>query len=196
MRIKIQKLMKRLLITIKSCCSRSVVSSTIFMNITTHLLAIILTVGLTSCSTTQFVSDSFGDVDASQFSTYTLEDHCSDDINPIMQIRIKNAVQQSLHGRGIILSDRANLLVKYFVKNTNQRYTLECSEYYSRWDGGIVCRERVVSYEEGSIVIDMVDTRSNTIIWHGAAYGASWSRSRDANKAVNTTVGSLLDRFF
>ncbi|MFT4533482.1 MAG: hypothetical protein ACJA1A_003192 [Saprospiraceae bacterium] len=166
------------------------------MNYLKYLLFSIFIIGMSSCSSTQYLTDSLGSVDASQFASYTLEDNCGDDINPIMQIRIKNAIQKTLRVRNLTNNENANLLVKYFVKNTNKKYVQECRDDYLRWEGGRKCIDRVISYEEGSIVVDMIDTRTNTIIWHGAAYGPSWDRLSDPDKHINGTVSNLLDRFF
>jgi hypothetical protein len=125
-----------------------------------------------------------------------MEDNCADDINPIMQLRIKNALERTLRNHDYSKSLDADILVKYFVKNVTKKYVEECREEYARWEGGKLCEEKVVNYVEGSIVIDIIDTRTNTIIWHGAAYGPSWSSIRDPNKKVNEVVMKLLDRYF
>ena len=134
------------------------------MNYIKYLVFSSIIIGLASCSSTQYLTDSLGDIDSSQFTSYSIEDNCGDDINPIMQIRIKNAVQKTLRSKNIENTDNANLLVKYFVKNTNKKYVQECRDDYLRWEGGRKCIDRVISYEEGSIVVDMIDTRTNTII--------------------------------
>lgn len=151
---------------------------------------------LVSCSSTQYISDSLTDIDTSKYLTYEMEDNCADDINPIMQIRIKNALERSLRSNSYSKDSNADVLVKYFVKNMSKKYVQECREEYARWKGGEMCQERVVNYVEGSIVIDIIDTKTNTIIWHGAAYGPSWSSIRDPNKKINEVVDNLLGRYF
>ena len=138
----------------------------------------LLLIGMGSCSSTQYFSDSLENVDISKYQSYMTEDNCADDINPIMQLRIKN------------------VLVKYFVKNLSKKYVEECRDEYARWEGGKICQERVINYVEGSIVIDIIDTATNTIIWHGAAFGPSWSTIKDPNKKVDEVVNKLLERYF
>jgi len=159
-------------------------------------LSILVITGMVSCSTTQYISDSLQDVSPTKYHTYEMEDNCSDDINPIMQIRIKNALEKKLRNNDYSQSSNADILVKYFVKNLSKKYVEECREEYARWEGGKLCQERVVNYVEGSIVIDMIDTRTNTIIWHGAAFGPSWSSISDPNKKVDEVVDTLLERYF
>ena len=76
------------------------------------------------------------------------------------------------------------------------KYVQECRDDYLRWEGGTKCIDRVITYEEGSIVVDMINTKNNTIVWHGAAYGPSWSKLSDPNKHVNKTIENLMIRFF
>lgn len=163
-----------------------------------HYLSIVLFAILVmgSCSSTRYTSDSLQDVDAKAYHTYVMEDNCGDDINPIMQIRIKNALEKKLRSSDYTMSPNADILVKYFVKNTSKHYVEECTDEYERWEGGQTCQERVITYEEGSIVIDMIDTRTNTIIWHGAAFGPSWDSIHDPNKKVDAVIAKLLDRYF
>jgi hypothetical protein len=162
-----------------------------------HLVCIVIVaIGMGSCSSTQYFSDNLGNVDSSKYKTYVTEDNCADDINPIMQLRIKNALENKLRKNNYQKSAQADVLVKYFVKNLSKKYVEECREEYARWEGGKLCQERVVNYVEGSIVIDIIDTDTNTIIWHGAAYGPSWSRIKDPNTKVDEVVSKLLDKYF
>lgn len=160
------------------------------------IFSIFIILGMLSCNSTQYLSDSLQPVDASKYQTYTMEENCSDEINPIMQIRIKNALEKNLRKNGYNKKVDADILVKYFVKNLSKKYVEECHEEYARWKGGKMCQERVITYVEGSIVVDIIDTRTNTIIWHGAAYGPSWTTLRDPNKKVTQVVTTLLERYF
>ncbi len=160
------------------------------------VIVVFATLLFQACSPTRYVSDSLAEIDTSQYKTYSMEENCTDDINPIMQIRIKNALETSLRSNNYSKSSNADVLVKYFVKNMNKQFVEECREEYNRWEGGEYCKERVINYVEGSIVIDIVDTRTNSIIWHGAAYGPSWSSLSNPNKKVKEVVDNLLSRYF
>ncbi len=166
------------------------------MRIQYLLLAFISTLVIQACSSTHYITDSLRKVDTSKYQTYEMEDNCADDINPIMQIRIKNALEQKLRSYDYSKSASADILVKYFVKNLSKKYVEECRDEYARWEGGKYCEERVINYVEGSIIVDIIDTRTNSIIWHGAAYGPSWSSMSDPNKKVTEVVDTLLERYF
>ena len=162
------------------------------MNYKLHLLALAVIV-LSSCSTTQYFSDSIADTDPASYSTYSMEDNCADDINPVMQLRIKNALELNFRAKNYSKSESGDVLIKYFVKNVSKKYVEECREEYARWEGGRICQEKVVNYVEGSIVVDIIDTKTNSIIWHGAAYGPSWSSIKNPNEKVEKVIRTLCE---
>lgn len=160
------------------------------------LLVLLLAIGFSSCSKVIYISDPLENTDFSVYQTYGTEEHCDEGISSLNAQRIKNAVEVNLRKNGYTVSNNPDLLVKYFVKNTTKKIVEECSDYYDRWTGGETCRERVVNYEEGSIVIDFIDTHKNTIIWHGAAKGPSFQKLSKPGEDINNMVKKLVDLYF
>lgn len=154
-------------------------------------------IGLASCSRVSYMTDNLQDVDIPSFRTYATEDHCDDkEINPIMLQRVKNAIDINMRDHNITRSGHPDMLVQYFIKNELKSYSTHCRIDYDRWIGGVDCRNKVVSYEEGSIVIDFVDTNTNTIVWHGAIKGPSFNYMKDPDTKINEMVSNLMDLFF
>lgn len=150
---------------------------------------------ITSCSSVYYISDHINSAGQKEFKTYTTEDHCDKEISKLQAQRIKNAVDIAMRDLGYRRADNGDLLVQYFVKNTTKQYVEECDNDYDRWTGGETCREMVFTYEEGSIIIDMVDTDINTIIWHGAARGPSFNAMNKPDQEINRMVAKLLSYF-
>ena len=96
---------------------------------------------------------------------------------------------------GYSQNENGDLLIKYLIKNTSKKFIEECSKEYNRFSGGEFCRERVVTYKEGSLIMDIIDANTNEIVWHGAAYGPSFNDWKDADKKVNEMVGTLFQRY-
>ena len=157
------------------------------------LLLLILSVAFSSCSSVYYISDHMNIDSDKIYKTYMTEDHCDKSITPIQAQRIKNAVDLNMRSLGYVETETADILVQYFVKNTTKEYVQECENDYDRWTGGETCREMVITYEEGSIIIDLIDTDNNTIIWHGAARGPSFNAMRKPDKDINQMVGKLLE---
>lgn len=158
---------------------------------------LIICIGITSCSTISYMTDNLNNVNAAKFRTYATQDNCDDNnINPIMLQRVKNAIDINMRNHNITPSEDPDLLVQYFIKNEYKSFIANCRLDYDSLIGGEDCRTKVVSYEEGSIVIDFVDTENNTIVWHGAIKGRSFNYMKEPNAKINEMVSNLIDMFF
>jgi len=91
------------------------------------------------------------------------------DNNPIFRDYLQGAVERGLHKHNLLLvteSDRPDLLVHVHgsVRNVFDVHGAD------RNHGAVVGNEiNVVDYEEGTLVIDMVDARTNQLVWRGWA---------------------------
>ena len=157
----------------------------------------IMLVGLlfSSCNRLYYQSDFLVELDAQDYKSYYTEVQCDDDVNPTTAQRIIDAVDENCKKIGYTKSDDGDLLIKYLIKNTSRQFVEECVQEYGRFSGGEYCRERVVTYKEGSLIIDIINADTNEIVWHGAAYGPSFNDWKDADSKVNEMVGTLFQRY-
>jgi hypothetical protein len=66
------------------------------------------------------------------------------------------------------------------------------------WDYGVgMGFQEVQRYREGSLVLEMVDPRTNQVVWHAVAEGAltGLKDPQDAEEQVSLAVKKMLDRF-
>jgi len=161
-------------------------------NTTVIFLAIFF---LSSCKTIGYVNNHLVENEPGEFETYNLDGECEVSLNQILELRVTNALHQYFRKKGYTQSENPDYLVHYFIKETTQNYiTSEC-DYYGRWIYGDQCAVRFETYKEGSIVIDVVKTKDNSIIWHGAAYGPAFDRIRNPNEKINEYINNLMDKF-
>ena len=161
-------------------------------------LGAIITVIFGSCSSPQYWSNYEADKNYNSYSTYQLEAHEDKfmvGVDHISELRIRNAIELELRGMGLRPSDSPDLLVKYLVKNETKFFTEFCSAYYEDVEGGDICFDRVITYEEGSMVIDFVDLSKSVVIWHGGSVGKGWEEMRNPDKEIRKMVGLLLSEF-
>ena len=156
----------------------------------------ILMTSLISCNSLYYQSDFLEEVNPHEYESYYTEVQCDDDVNPIVAQRIQNAIDKNARRLGYRPDRNGDLLVKYLIKNTSKKFIDECVHEYQRFGGGEFCRDRVVTYKEGSLIMDIINTSTNEIIWHGAAYGPSFNDWKDADRKVNEMVGTLFDRYY
>ena len=93
------------------------------------------------------------------------------DNNPFFQERVRAEVEQQLATRGFekTTSERPDLRVHYHASITQRIEAKGIDEEYGYCDNHD-CRPYV--YEAGTLLIDLVDTRTNRVVWRGWAEGS------------------------
>lgn len=122
----------------------------------------------------------------------------------LMDKRVRSAVEKELQAKGFIMETRADpdFLVTYYPVvqerkvRTNVRMGMGWGfrPIYGRIG---TSTSQVRKYKEGTIVIEIVDFRSNQMIWQGAAAGAltGLNTPEDADEVVPKAVREILSKF-
>ena len=95
------------------------------------------------------------------------------DNNPFFHDYLQGAIEKSLAAKGYeraASGGEAQLLLHYHA-SVNQKLDVYGADhpYGYCYDD---CQSRVVEFEEGTIVLDIVDARTNKVVWRGWAQGA------------------------
>lgn len=90
--------------------------------------------------------------------------------DPLFTDYLQGAVERQLAGKGIRLSDTgtADLLIHYHA-NIDQRIDVNRTEREYAYCQGADCESWVVEYEAGTLVLDVIDARTNQLLWRGWA---------------------------
>jgi len=142
-----------------------------------------------------YVNNHLVEDEPGQFLTYQVDGECEAGLNKILELRVANALHKYFRAKGYSQSESPDYLIHYFVKETTQNYVTSECDYYGRWIYGEQCAVRFETYKEGSLVIDVVKTKDNSIVWHGAAYGPSFGNMRNPNKKIDEYIKNLMDKF-
>ncbi len=124
----------------------------------------------------------------------------------LMDKRVRAAVERELQAKGFTMETKADpdFLVTYYpiVQERKVRTTTHVGmgmgwgfrPFYGRVG---VASSQVHKYKEGTIVIEIVDFKSNQMIWQGAAAGAltGLENPEDANEVVSRAVRDILAKF-
>ncbi len=122
----------------------------------------------------------------------------------LMDKRVRAAVEKELQAKGFAMETKGDpdFLVTYYpiVQNrkvrTNARMGMGWG--YRPFYGGVsTTTSQVRNYKEGSIVIEIVDFKTNQLIWQGAAEGAltGLNNPEDADEVVPKAVRDILAKF-
>jgi hypothetical protein len=90
------------------------------------------------------------------------------DHNPFFIDHLEGALEKAMAARGFVRADEGSwpdLLVHYHA-SVNQRVLV------NEPDTGCVpgdCRVNVIEYEQGTLMVDMIDTRTDAVVWRGWA---------------------------
>ena len=134
-------------------------------------------VAAAGCATMQVSSHVQRDVDFARYRTYdwgppdalpTGDPRL--DNNPFFKDHMQGAVEKELAARGLELSSGrpADLLIHYHASVTQRLDVNRIDQRYG-YCYGDDCNVRVTEYEAGTIVLDLVDARTDRLVWRGWA---------------------------
>ncbi len=122
----------------------------------------------------------------------------------LMDKRVRAAVEKELQAKGFTMETKADpdFLVTYYpiVQERKVRTTthLGWGWGYRPFYGRVgTSTSQVHHYKEGTIVIEIVDFKTNQMIWQGAAAGAltGLNNPEDADEVVPRAVRDILSKF-
>ena len=92
------------------------------------------------------------------------------DKNPFFKDHVEGAVEKQLAARGLEMSSwgTPDLLIHYHA-SINQRIDVNRLDRRYGYCYGVDCLPDVIEYEAGTLVLDIVDSRTNRVIWRGWA---------------------------
>ncbi len=130
------------------------------------------------------------------------------DEHPLLDKRVRAAVEQQLQAKGYRRETTADpdFLIAYYPVYRTRRVRTGTSVGFGGWGwrrpwgygvGTRFSTSEVHSYKEGTIVLEIVDFKSNQLVWQASAEGAltRLDDPQEAQEQVNRAVKDLLDRF-
>lgn len=93
------------------------------------------------------------------------------DRNPFFLDHVQGAIEKQLATKGFRRSDpdvRPDLLVHYHAVISRRLDVNRVDQDYG-YCFDEECRARVIEYEAGTLVVDIIDTRTNRLVWRGWA---------------------------
>jgi len=147
-------------------------------------------------------------VDMSSYRTFAFFDRVASDRGPystIMTRRIRQATQAELERLGYAYDERNPQLRVNFVLKIREKQEITGTAapgfygfragVYRAWRG-YPYDVKTVDYKAGTLGIDLVDARTNSLVWQGIAEGrVSEKAARDPDAAVKAVVGEIFGNF-
>ena len=120
-------------------------------------------------------------------------------VAPLVARRVNRAIDENLENKGYnkLESGTPDFMVNWYV-GTDQKISVSTYStgwgYYG-WYGGTTTQ--VNQWTEGTLVVDIIDTKSKELIWRGWAKGALSENpsSEEVTRAVNEVISGILQPF-
>jgi hypothetical protein len=109
------------------------------------------------------------------------------DRDPFFKDHVQGAVERGLAARGIELnsSGTPDLLIHYHA-NITERMDVNKADRTYGYCRTADCPPETVWYEAGTLVLDVMDARTNTLVWRGWAQNSVEDMLRDKDKMAKT----------
>jgi hypothetical protein len=170
--------------------------------------ALLLVAGLSQAQNITVDADKKLNTDFSKYKTYGWASQVDNKLDPgfyflndlVLKERIRDAVQYAMDGRGYKLTrQKPDLLVNFRVfdqPTSIKRYTGYGTTYF----GSEEVREpedvTTFNIKAGSLIINLVDTKTGQVVWRGLASGLTNNNGfdRDHNK-IKQAINLVFDQY-
>jgi hypothetical protein len=120
------------------------------------------------------------------------------DNNPFFDSRVRAAVELELAARGLRRAEAApDLLVHYHASVRQRVDVVRADEARGYSNPDLRLSERVIEFEEGTLIVDMVDAKTRAVIWRGWAQtdvGGLIGDPRAMERRINSSVRQMMQR--
>jgi hypothetical protein len=121
------------------------------------------------------------------------------DKDPVFKDRVQGAVEKQLAAKGIQMSTvgTPDLLIHYHAR-IDTRVDVNRTEREYGYCQGAGCDSWVIEYEAGTLVLDVVDARTNRLIWRAWAQDSvdeTFGNDERMAQAIEEAVSRMFARF-
>ncbi|AEV98490.1 hypothetical protein A4D02_21940 [Niastella koreensis] len=144
--------------------------------------------------------------DFSQHKTFTMTDIAAKgEVSELNATRIANAIKETMKAKGYqeVGADAADMLVNAMtVSKTKTAVTANTDYYgyggiyrpYGYWGGGTTTFSSY-KYTDGSLIIDVVNNKTQKLLWQGIGNSEIDSKPKDPDKFIKYAVEKILKQF-
>ncbi|MFD2552567.1 DUF4136 domain-containing protein [Bizionia sediminis] len=165
--------------------------------ILTTVMALVLAVSFTSCSSVQVVADYDKQVNFDTFKTFAFYKPGIDkaEINDLDKRRILRAIEAEMQAKGFTKSENPDLLVS-IIASSREKIDVY-NNYYGGWGWGwnpyfYGNYNTVSTSTEGSLYIDLIDAKNKALVWQGQGVGYLTGNMETKETRIQEFVTSIL----
>lgn len=156
---------------------------------------------VTSCSPFQVKSDYSATANFANYKTYLLR---TDDLklNDLDKDRVLNELSKQIQAKGLTSSQNPDLIIN--VKASHKKIQDVTTSYNAGfgwgrpwgWGGGFgMGNTWTNNYNSGTIVIDIIDAKTQKLVWQGVGSGISVDSPRSKQKQIPQIVADIMANY-
>lgn len=165
------------------------------------LLPLLLLLG--SCQSIKVVSDFDKEVNFSQYKTYAFHKPSIDKVklNDFDKKRILHAIDAEMAAKGLVKSDTPDMIIGIYTKEAErvdiyQNYYGGAWGWYPYYHPFGYPNTSVSRTVEGTLFIDLLDAKSNKLIWQGIGYTDIKNRTTEKKEQqLKELIGKILSQY-
>ena len=168
-----------------------------------------LTLTCLACSGIRVTTDYDPSADFTRLRSYAWLDEQSgvegdrSDVTSLLDRRVRRAVDAEMQRKGLSAVDRgqADVLVAYHLGVETKLDVNTINSGYGGgpygYRGGVYSHTTVTEYQEGTLLIDVVEPKAKQLIWRGSGQARIWKSTTPAEreKRIDQAVGEILKSF-
>jgi hypothetical protein len=108
------------------------------------------------------------------------------DRDPFFKDHVQGAVERGLAARGMELASGTPDLLIHYHANISERMDVNQADRAFGYCRGADCPPETVWYEAGTLVLDVMDARTNKLVWRGWAQNSVEDMLRDQDRMAKT----------
>ena len=170
---------------------------------------------MTGCSSISIISDYDTSADFSKFNTYNFKraeappDNYPVVMNELNQKRVEKYVDEQMSLRNYSKSDNPDLWITYYVRVEDKTRVESTTygdpyhrsyygpQYYGYYYGYNHTWTEVeeVNYKVGTLIVDLVDAKSNELVWYGAASKTLEENKPNPDKTIEEAIARMFYKY-
>jgi hypothetical protein len=169
----------------------------------------LITAVISSCSSSLKVTSDYDKaVNFSQYKTFLIDTfRLNQSISQLNQVRAVNAVKAELIKKGMSESSSPDALVHISVILKDMQSMTSNTNYYGyggfyrpyAWGGGMgasgYTTYNVQNYKEGSLIIDIVDSKTKNLIWEGIGNKDLDKAPKNPEETIPQAIAMILENY-
>jgi hypothetical protein len=164
------------------------------------LLMSVIWLGGCAASSVAVRSDYDRQANFREYNTYAFAEMKPDKNDPILgsslnQKRFAQAMEAEMKARGYVkTTENPDLLVSFQTDSRNKQYTQTNNNWgYWWWYGNNNTSTR--NYEEGRIIVNLIDARTNELVWQGWATGELNDRRKERDEVFREVIYRIMQEY-